>query len=423
MRMSFLARRANQMLAWEEKLYNSLLSVFWSGEAVAPPLQLFREDVVVVDLRQERNRHRIIRRFHRNRAPRRQAGDRHAIHLDLGGTRRFIKLHFYRFGGVDHHRPVGERLRANWRHGEHVTLGADDRTAGGERVSSGTGGRGDNKTVAPITGEPTLSNAGSDADHVRVGAACDDGVVQRPSCHSLLSDAEFQIECGALTDDKLGIEHALHFLPDAISANGSDEPQIADVDPKNRQAGTAKPVGGLKQCSVPADGDDQIDLAIAKVRQLSEEVLSRRQGFNPFLPNPLAVEKSLQRTGRLPRVRFDSIDDDNHLADFHVALRVSEGHVESLNRVSTQRSASRCRSSCEPRRSMDGALSLADGVSNQNQCLCWRTTVPGVGAVVGFKSTPQRLAESPRRFTPSFTGRSFKILLDMVCMLHYLCIV
>src|SRR6266542_5130889 len=340
MRMAFLARRANQMLAWEEKLYNSLLSVFWSGEAVAPPLQLFREDVVVVDLRQERNRHRIIRRFHRNRAPRRQAGDRHAIHLDLGGTRRFIKLHFYRFGGVDHHRPVGERLRANWRHGEHVTLGADDRTAGGERVSGRTRGRGDNKTVAPVTGEPTLSNAGSDADQVWVGAARDDGVVQRPTRRDLPSNAEFQIERGALTDHKLGIEHALHFLPDAIPANGSDESQVADVDPKNRQAGTAKPVGGLKQCSIPANGDDQINLAIAKIRQLSKKILSRGQRFNPFLPNALAVEKSLQRSGGLARVRFGPIDDDNHLADFHVAQRVSGRHMESLNRVSAQHNVS-----------------------------------------------------------------------------------
>jgi len=32
---------------------------------------------------------------------------------------------------------------------------------------------------------------------------------------------------------------------------------------------------------------------MAKIRQLSEEVLSRRQGFNPFLPNALPVEKSL----------------------------------------------------------------------------------------------------------------------------------
>src|SRR6266508_738287 len=98
MRMAFPARRANQMLAWEEKLYNSLVSVFRSGEAVAPPLQLFREDIVIVDLRQERNRHRISRRFHRDHASRRQSGERHPIHLDLSGTRSFIELHFYRFG-------------------------------------------------------------------------------------------------------------------------------------------------------------------------------------------------------------------------------------------------------------------------------------------------------------------------------------
>jgi hypothetical protein len=105
-----------------------------------------------------------------------------------------------------------------------------------------------------------------------------------------------------MTEDKLSIKHALHFLPDPIPANGSDEPQVADVDPKNRQAGTTKPVSGLKQRSVSTDGEDQINLAVAKIRQFPEEILSRWQRFNPFLPDALAVEKSFQLTGGPPRV-------------------------------------------------------------------------------------------------------------------------
>src|SRR5947207_15489120 len=85
--------------------------------------------------------------------------------------------------------------------------------------------------------------------------------------------------------------------------------EVAGVNPKDRQAGPTKPVGGLKQRSIPANGDDQINLAIAKIRQLSEDDLSRGQGINPFLPDALAVEKSPQGTGGLSRVRFGSIDD------------------------------------------------------------------------------------------------------------------
>ena len=50
-------------------------------------------------------------------------------------------------------------------------------------------------------------------------------------------------------------------------------------------------------------------------------------------------------------------------------------------------------------------------------------TVAGAGAVVGFKSTQPRLAEPPSRFTSSFSSRSFKIPLDIVSILHYVCIV
>jgi hypothetical protein len=81
-------------------------------------------------------------------------------------------------------------------------------------------------------------------------------------------------------------------------------------------------VSGLKQRSVSTDGEDQINLAVAKIRQFPEEILSRWQRFNPFPPDALAVEKSFQLTGGPPRVGFGSINDNDDFADFHVALRV-----------------------------------------------------------------------------------------------------
>src|SRR5207247_7845919 len=68
-----------------------------------------------------------------------------------------------------------------------------------------------------------------------------------------------------------------------------------------------------------------------------------------------------------------------------------DSHAESLNRVSTQRSANP--SSCEPRRSVHGASSLA---RRGKAVLALEPDSSGCGAVGGFKSTQQRITESPR---------------------------
>lgn len=88
-------------------------------------------------------------------------------------------------------------------------------------------------------------------------------IVQRPSGDRLLLAVDFKRQRRSLADDEVRIKNAPHLLPDAISRNGSDEAEIAYVDPKNWNARTAKAMSRLKQSPVAAAGDYEIRLQIA----------------------------------------------------------------------------------------------------------------------------------------------------------------
>ena len=107
-----------------------------------------------------------------------------------------------------------------------------------------------------IARKAALSDACRDTNDMRITAAGDEHIVQRPSCDRPFALPDFEIKSSPVADDKFRIQHPPHLLTHPVATNGSDEAKIANIYPENGQTRAAKAVGRLQQSAIPSDGND-----------------------------------------------------------------------------------------------------------------------------------------------------------------------
>ncbi len=155
---------------------------------------------------------------------------------------------------------------------------------------------------------------------MRIIASDNERIVERPAQDAPFRVLNYQIECGALADDKFRVEHTAHFLPNTVTSDGSDKSQIADVDAENWNPCATKAMCRLQQCSITATGNDEISLLVPQIAQLAVKIALGWQSFHPFLLHPLAIQHRFECASRLGGVYFRPVDNNDDFADFHTEL-------------------------------------------------------------------------------------------------------
>ena len=104
-----------------------------------------------------------------------------------------------------------------------------------------------------------LANLRPQIDEVRICAAGDDRVIQRPARDRLgLVIVDCQVERRPFADHELRVEDAMHLLLYVPALDGGDETQVADVDAQNRDPRTLEPVCRLQQRAVSPARNNQV---------------------------------------------------------------------------------------------------------------------------------------------------------------------
>ena len=168
-------------------------------------------------------------------------------------------------------RPEGQGMRANGGDDDAVHLRADDRSAGGDGIGGGAGGRGQDDPVALHFGHGVAVDREQELDDAGDGPLVDDHVVEGGVGLPLEIDLE-QLAAG---DDGPAAENMAESFGQEFLLHRRQEPQRAQVEPGHRHLRLDGLAGDGKKGAVPAQNDDQVGaggdiLALAIVRAMQQ---------------------------------------------------------------------------------------------------------------------------------------------------------
>ena len=166
---------------------------------------------------------------------------------------------FHLAGFGDQHGPVGQHVRADGREADGGHRGKDDGAAGGERISRGAGGRGDDQAVGFVGAHELVVDVDVQIDHAGDGGFGEHHIVERLVARDDRAvAAHLGVQQLAAADAVLAAQGALQFGKQLVDGDGGQESEAAQIDGEQRDLAAADGARGGEQRAVAAQHDHQV---------------------------------------------------------------------------------------------------------------------------------------------------------------------